>query len=173
MLLSSLAKATGDEESEKSGVETSFSVQKTEGEIFFHCSICNKDFKLGAANKKMQNIKIHILSRTHNLKVQEKIQKAGGQMAVQTGMVFKDFQEAFGTETFLLKGTSAYCRCCNISINLASRGDPLFRGRAHVKSQEHITNQAKLQMHKTKDISSFFSKIGNPTQSKPGTGETA
>ena len=104
----------------------------------------------------MQNLKFHDLSRTRNMKVHEQIQRAGGPTTAQSKMIFNDFQESFGKETFLFKGILACCCFCKISINLASRGDPLHRGKSHVESKEHATNQAKLQMNRTKDIPSFF-----------------
>lgn len=146
---------------EKYGTECLFQISRNDENLTFSCSVCEKEFKIGNFQKKVQNIKFHILSRSHIGRIQDKVVKSGGKEVCDAMAIFEKFEEEFGKEVFICKGTSAYCRCCNVQINLVTgRGDPLYRGRCHVNSNEHKANQERKQTNKMKDISSFFtSKI--------------
>ena len=62
--------------------------------------------------------------------------------------MFDVIEKRFGKGVFLLKGVSVYYRCCDISINISSRGDPYKRVVDHLNSKGHVENLKKLQMDK-------------------------
>jgi hypothetical protein len=140
-----------------------FKVFELNGCFMFSCSLCKRDFKLGNFGKKMQNIKFHASSRGHLPNVYAKQPTCDLDSNIKH--MFKEIEMKVGTGIFFLKGKNAQCRCCNIEIDLACRGNPVLRTNEHVISKDHKIRQSRNQADKTKDISSFFMKNHKPNES--------
>ncbi|CAG2238802.1 unnamed protein product [Mytilus edulis] len=171
-VLQELGKKLEEEELEKYGTECLFQISRNDENLTFSCSVCEKEFKIGNFQKKVQNIKFHILSRSHIGRIQDKVVKSGGKEVCDAMAIFEKFEEEFGKEVFICKGTSAYCRCCNVQINLVTgRGDPLYRGRCHVNrwykdqytyfkdTSQQLTVDTKLLLNDLK----YGEDFGNPS----------
>ena len=103
--------------------------------------MCEQENKLGDFHKRIQNIRFHLSSRGHVIKTEEHVSKIGGKKDMAALKVFDVIEKRFVKGVCLLKGVSVYCRCCDISINISSRGDPYKRVVDHVNTKGHVENQ--------------------------------
>ena len=114
------------------------------------CGLCDVDICTGSASKRCPNLRVHIQSRTHQMKI---TMKDG---ADPIGVVYEEINKNYPGR-FLRKGNHALCRDDHHKFNMApAAGDVFARIVDHLKSSKHKKAAKKGRASESKTITTFF-----------------